>query len=218
MKKFASLLLTAVLLAAMLSVFAVPAFAEEEPTKIEPQDNLTLFDSGNYIISSGNYTLSNFCIENADATLTIAEGVTVTVTNNFNNLGTINVCGKLTISDTVEGKENNGTIRIISCCNGGMQVSDMRGPGSVSTSKHWFIDGVCSVCGKACDNPFHNNDKCPDCGMSINGVVATGSTLSEGSLAIITAIAGLAVGAVGMYLFMKKKKPATAGGENTDEE
>ena len=47
---------------------------------------------------------------------------------------------------------------------------------------------------------------------------STGSTLSEGSLTIIVGIACLAVGfLVAMFIF-KKKKPALASGENTDEE
>ena len=51
------------------------------------------------------------------------------------------------------------------------------------------------------------------------GDTGTGSTLSEGSIAIITAVAGLAVGLVGgLLLGRKKKKTAPAGGENTDEE
>lgn len=44
----------------------------------------------------------------------------------------------------------------------------------------------------------------------------TGSILSEGSLAIITAVAGIAVGMAAMFFIMKKKKPAVADGAATD--
>ena len=51
------------------------------------------------------------------------------------------------------------------------------------------------------------------------GAAVTGSILSEGSLAIITAIAGLAVGMAVMFFVMKKKKPALADGtDKADEE
>ena len=46
---------------------------------------------------------------------------------------------------------------------------------------------------------------------------STGSILSGGSLVIIVGVACLVVGALGMYLIMKKKKPAVAGGENNEE-
>lgn len=64
----------------------------------------------------------------------------------------------------------------------------------------------------------HKNQKnvCVDCGEVISTYSAAGSILSEGSLAIITAVAGVAVGMAVMFFVMKKKKPALASG--TDEE
>ncbi|MBQ0101812.1 MAG: FHA domain-containing protein [Firmicutes bacterium] len=49
---------------------------------------------------------------------------------------------------------------------------------------------------------------CADCGEVIS--TYSGSMLSEGSLAIITAVAGVAVGMTVMFFIMKKKKSAPA--------
>ena len=74
--------------------------------------------------------------------------------------------------------------------------------------------GKCFICGIKCTNTFHEG-VCPDCGM---GAAVTGSILSEGSITIICSVACLAVGfLIAMFIF-KKKKPALASGENTDEE
>ena len=176
MKKFASLLMTAVLLATMLCVFAVPASAEEEPTEIEPDGGVINIDiAGNYIIR-GEYVVINLEVVESDVTLTIAKGATVTVENSFNNFGTINVCGTLNLTDARE-KPNAGTIRIMGCIGGKIEGTVNNMPftdimfgtitGTVTTydvhnfengkcacgtyecmgvAKHNWVNGVCSAC------------------------------------------------------------------------
>ena len=156
MKKFASLLLTVVLLAAMLTVFAVPASAEEEPTEIEPEDvSMVLFDSGNYIISSGNYTLFDFGLQNTDATLTIAKGVTLTVTEGFWNMGTINVLGTLNANMSIE-TANNGIINVVTCSG---TLSGIDGGGGIINRADHTLDnnGICTLCGFV-DETVHIHD------------------------------------------------------------
>lgn len=106
-------------------------------------------------------------------------------------------------------------------------------------------NGICTVCGSnigKCEHIKTNTVQtktnkmmletvtekiCKDCGkvLSTNTKLSeinpnvTASVLSDGSLAIITAIAGVAVGMAVMFFIMKKKKPALASGvENKDEE
>ena len=67
----------------------------------------------------------------------------------------------------------------------------------------------------------HAYPGCKDCGGAANGDGdGAGSILSGGSLAIIctivSAVVFLAVGALGMYLVMKKKKPVLAGEKNEE--
>ena len=76
------------------------------------------------------------------------------------------------------------------------------------THEEW-IDGTCKVCGYVC---AHDGVCCATCGKDFTIPTATGSTLSEGNLAIITAVAGLAVGFIAAMLVFKKKKLAVAGG------
>ena len=87
-----------------------------------------------------------------------------------------------------------------------------------ATCEHIWQDGKCTVCDYECP---HHGSICALCGeerlLPENGAI--GSVLSEGSLAIITAVAGIVVGMAVMFFIMKKKKPALAGGaDNTDEE
>lgn len=148
MKKFVSLLMTAILLAAMLTVFAMPAFAENEPTEIEPKSGVILIDiAGNYIIR-GEYVVNNLHIDESDATLTIAKGATVTLKSNFENFGTINVYGTLNLTDTTN-KSNAGTIRIMGCIGGKLEgtVKNIMS-GTVTTyDEHNFENGKCAYCG-----------------------------------------------------------------------
>ena len=293
MKKITSILLTVALLATMLSVFAVPASAEDAPTEIVPKyESFYIPSDGNYIIR-GEYEVNSLgiTITAKGATLTIAKGAKVTVKENFSNFGTINVLGTLILPDR---QTNDGTIRVAGCGGGMFKYQNISNRGTIiKITEHNFENkvcthcgikgcetgqfehdwdastGICSFCGFACThewdaatgkcstcgfacahdwnattgicstcefacthdwnattgkcficgikctNTFHEG-VCPDCGM---GAAVTGSILSEGSLAIITAIAGLAVGMAVMFFVMKKKKPAVADGtDKTDEE
>ena len=85
-----------------------------------------------------------------------------------------------------------------------------------------YENGVCAACGHECKNEFHNGAfVCPDCGMEFDPTqgnpLVRGSTISEGNLAIITAVAGIAVGMAAMF-FIMKKKPAVAGGASAEDE
>ncbi len=86
-------------------------------------------------------------------------------------------------------------------------------------SHRWETNGKCGVCGKNCENAFHHTpSECPDCHQPVGELYPSpaGSALSEGNLVIVAAVAGLAVGfLVAMFIFKKKKKPAT---ENNAEE
>ena len=106
MKKFVSLLLTVVLLATMLSVFAVPAFAEDEPTEITVE-NYEIHAEGNCIISAGTKVAKVIEVKE-NSTLTIAKGATVVANQKFINNGTVIVNGKLDIKTCKEktGVEN----------------------------------------------------------------------------------------------------------------
>ena len=103
MKKIVSLILTMLLCAAL----CVPAFAdvtsenvlgEAAPTEVTPNDfgNITITEPGNYIISD-NLEIGALWILSNEATLTIAEGKTVTVSSTFNTIGIINLFGTLDV-------------------------------------------------------------------------------------------------------------------------
>ena len=95
---------------------------------------------------------------------------------------------------------------------------------SVCDHDYTNTNGICTKC-KYVNPELHKHDfKCA-CGMSCQHesektVGGEGSTLSEGNLAIITAVAGIVVGFLAaMFIFKKKKKPAVADGtENKGEE
>lgn len=156
MKKITSLLLTAVLLVTVLTVFSVPSSAEgDEPVEIDPTGSttLTIAESGNYIIKKDCkiYMLS---IANKDATLTIAKGVTVTVSLRFTNDGTLDLCGTLVLSDGASTPCNDGRIRLY--CTGALSLGNLdigkiSGVGEITDAGHDYHDGVCTVCGKAYD-------------------------------------------------------------------
>ena len=99
MKKIASLLLTVVMLAAMLTVFAVPAFAEGEPIECDTtKPNIEITTAEDYIIKQ-DCTLKRLNVSNKDSTLTIPEGVTVTVTSKALISGTVELNGTLDVSE-----------------------------------------------------------------------------------------------------------------------
>ena len=154
MKRITSLLLTAVLLAAMLTVFAVPASAEDAPTEIVPKyESFYIPSDGNYIIR-GEYEVDSLAITITakGATLTIAKGAKVTVKGGFTNFGTINVLGTLILTDR---QVNAGTIRVAGC-GGGMfkyqKISNSNTGTIINITEHNFENKVCTHCGmKGCE-------------------------------------------------------------------
>ena len=207
MKKIICLVLALVLCTAL----AVPAFAEDEPTEVVPvEGRILLMDSGSYIISSDCELI--YLNVGTDVTLTVAKGVTVTVTETLFVYGTINILGTLITAAPMGQSFSSGTIRVYGCCGGTMEGRIFAGKGTVSTYKdHFFVDGKCTVCQEKCTNAFHDGVyKCPDCDMEFNTVTATGSALSEGSMTVVVGVACLAVGFLAAMLIFKKKKPALA--------
>ena len=209
MKKFVSLLLTAVLLATTLTVFAVPASAEGTPTEVEPNEcgYIQLKQaSGDYIISS-DYTVQIFDlggINNKNFTLTIAPNVTVTVTNKFTNWGTLNVLGKLNVTSASD-KTNVGTINV--GCDGILEGTI---PGYKNRVVHHYVNGVCENCNAQCPHTkTRQATLCCDCGEEV--VTSSASTLSEGNLTIVVGIAAAAVFGVGGFVLGKRKKKTVKG-------
>ena len=142
MKKIVSLIMAVLMLCTMLSVFAVPAFAEEEPKVIEPSGGIIQISAaGNYIIKDGEYTIRDFNLQNKGIVLTIPNGVTVTVNNNFANFGTLYVNGTLIV--TGGNASNNGTINV-GC--GGKLKGVIGGTGTFTYEEHKFADGKCTKC------------------------------------------------------------------------
>ena len=139
MKKLTSLFLAVAFLVTMLSGFSMTAFADDAPTELEPIDlgdgflSLKAMDGGNYIVSK-NCDVSQLVVSGDGTSLTIASGVTVTVTGYFDliagatltiehgaaltvwwdstitNQGTMNVYGTVDINAT--NFHNNGTMNV----------------------------------------------------------------------------------------------------------
>ncbi len=200
-----------------------------------PNGNIDITGLGNYYIKAGEYTVDAFNSGkdlSGDITLTIDKGAVVTVTGNLENYGTLHVYGTLIVKGTAN---NYGKIHV--GCSGEFEgeiynnndsevvrdnhVFDANGVcencqfADEAVHKHTWQNGKCTSCGYECKNDFHSGVyKCPDCGLKIEptaeNVKFEGSILSEGSLTIIVGVACLAVGALGMYLIMKKKKPAAS--------
>ncbi len=103
MKKTASIILTII----MLFALCVPAFADVQSANVvgttapaeatfDGSGNIVISEAGDFIVSESLDT-GSLWILNSEATLTIAEGKTVTVTSVFNIAGTINLLGTLDI-------------------------------------------------------------------------------------------------------------------------
>ncbi|MBQ0038777.1 MAG: hypothetical protein KBS74_08945 [Clostridiales bacterium] len=95
----------------------------------------------------------------------------------------------------------NGNGAIVNCINNG----DIAGKSQVN--------GICG------DNQYGTIVNCSNSGKvdrEADSASLTGSVLSEGSLAIVSAVLGIAVGIAGTLLVMKKKKPAPAAGGSED--
>ena len=208
MKKIASLLLAVVMLAAMLSVFAVPAFAETEPTVIEPRtvvylpdygwfNELFIDDPGNYIITHDVDVSAIRIVDVENAVLTIPEGVTVVVRNAIIISGTVELLGTLDVSQclTVNSEYLN---RIHVGATGNL----------IKREEQPQQQG---------DDPYK---VVPQQGEPY---IYSGSALSGGSLTVIVGIAAAVVFGLGGFFIGKavgkKKKPALVSGtDNTDEE
>ena len=95
-----------------------------------------------------------------------------------------------------------------------------RGFPSIAASRYWsagniyFSFGMYSEARNAYENAkeCYLEDNSPDLANAMQGYIndlpVTGSTLSEGNLAVVTAVAGVALGLVGGLLIGKKKKSA----------
>ena len=95
MKKIVSLVLAVVVLCTLLSVFVLPASAEEAPVEIGK--NMLSRVTGNCIFSAKGETDADIFGVQSGACLTIAEGATVNVSSQYTNNGTIVLHGTLKI-------------------------------------------------------------------------------------------------------------------------
>ena len=158
MKKFASLLLTVVMLATMLTVFTIPAFAEDVFTEISPD---TYKVTGNCIVSKpGDYEVDTHHIESG-STMILGRGVTVTInTINFHEGATLIVYGTFNILDGTGG-EQKANVKIVRCSGGSIQG---RAPHGIESVDHYRVNGVCLGCGDGCSHEGgFINSKCKDC-------------------------------------------------------
>ena len=146
MKKITSLIMAVLMLCTMLSVFAVPAFAEDEPKVIEPSNgSITITTAGDYVIKNGEYKIAAFRSgdsQNRGVVLTVPEGVTVTVNGEFNNYGTLYVNGTLIVK--VSSANNMGTIHL--GCGGKLKGAIGGNTGTFTYEEHKFADGKCTKC------------------------------------------------------------------------
>ena len=196
MKKIISVLVCVLL----VTVLCVPAFAEGEPRKEqwkeqEMEQERVFRDDGSLDLSnySGNYTISASCSVNKiivgeNATLTIAKYVTVTVTEEVQNNGTINVLGTLNVSGD---ESHNGGVINVGCCGAITGDNTLQTWGIVNKGGHRYSGGMC----ENCDSRIASNNA---------------STLSEGNVTLLVGIACLAVGFVTATLMNRRKKAAPA--------
>ena len=191
MKKIICLVLALVLCTAL----AIPAFAEDEPTEITVE-NGEIHAEGNCIISAG-VKVAKVLEVKENSTLTIAQGATVAVTGKFINNGTVTVNGTLDIQTC---KEKTGVENV-----------------NVGAKGHFEVEKSPDIGYK----PEYELENKPGYDGN-NNIPIYMSTLSEGSLTIIVGIAAAVVFGLGGFFIGKaagkKKKPAIASGENTDEE
>ena len=178
--------------------------------------------------------------------ITIQYGAALTVNYSlFSNKGTLNVYGTFDISKC-DIAINEGTINYYTDTGSSnvIGLNSLENYGTINDlgpCKHSYNNnGACTICGFLCPHDTWNNGVCTDCNYAckhdinnlcdecINKIVAdnetnpdySASTLSEGSLTVIVGVACSVVFlAVGFFIgTKKKKKPALASGENTDEE
>ena len=112
---------------------------------------------------------------------------------------------------------------------------------------HRYSNGVCTICGKACENSFHaevcpwcgenykntvgnyrfgvyatcnnpfHSEVCPECGMAAN-TKTTGSAISQGHPEIVFGIGGLAVGFLAAMLIFRKRNSTPATAKDKADE
>ena len=83
-----------------------------------------------------------------------------------------------------------------------------------SVEGHPYEKGVCTRCGHACENKFHNGVYvCDECGMTFDPTAGdpflAGSAFSGGSLTVIVGAACAVVFGLGGFLLGRKKKKST---------
>ena len=206
MKKFASLVLTAVLLATMLCVFAVPAAALgykkiycdkdviDEPVIMR---NL-LVEEGATVRLDSFFGLGPHIILGKDSTLIIGSNAvlaTLDTTTEFEISGSGDNLPKIIV-------ENGGELDLdFKSEENAKEFASIVQPPQDGTRVKW---------GTITREELAN---------ILASFVYSGSVLSEGTWWIIIAVAVLALGGVvTLVIVNKKKKPAVASGENTDEE
>ena len=186
MQKFASLVLIVALLAAMLSVFAIPASASStglgsSPAELKPErfnsfetDDTNIFDSlvsdGINIAQSGTYTVKEL-ICYADDVLVIGADTNITVSDFCDCSGTIIVCGSLNLEVLLIWplEEGLSSIKVVD----GYGKLPGRIPEGIEYIDHFFVCGECICCGEKCShaNGYVNKSEedptrvCRDCRM-----------------------------------------------------
>ena len=206
MKKFASLVLTVALLAAMLCVFAIPAAALGFKNKYCDKDVIDEpvimrhleVEEGATVRLDSLFGVSSSIELGKDSTLIIGSNAVLAT------LGT-------TTEFYIPGSGDNLPKIIVE--NGGELELDFR---SEENAKEFASivqppqDGTRVKWGTITREELAN---------ILASFVYSGSVLSEGTWWIIIAVAVLALGGVvTLVIVKKKKKPAVASGENTDEE
>ncbi len=209
MKKFASLLMAALMLAAMLTVFAVPASAE-------------IFQ-GNVEIPSGFYSegIEIWPLANAKVNSDVSFSSHLII-HDFSSI-VIGSNGFLTTQNPIRlGMLPNGQpIKIED--GGGLSLTFQDSDDANSFVRSLIDNGIAfnrngnTIQAGTCRHDGGEHTVCRQCGQPVSG--GKGSTLGDGSLTIICTVAGVALGFVAaMFIFKKKKKPALASGADNTEE
>ena len=220
MKKFASLVLTAVLLATMLTVFAVPTSAESikaggksiEVTEHMEQNDITLYNGATLTLKAPvfNGVYSNEYLSMQDSTLIVEDdGFLNSKYMSFFMYGDNN---KIIVQE-------GGSIDVT--LTGSHDADDFCDVLAKSNTPYKRINNRV-LAGESLENYLKDyGENCALCGKSLKTEESdenpTGSALSEGSLTIIVGVACLAVGFLVATFIFKKKKPAIADGSEKDE-
>ena len=194
MKKITSILFAVLLLCTL----CVPVLAEEiEEINILPLETYTVIS--NFTLKSASYIMIN-------------SYSTLCITSN----------GFLSGSEILFNSSDTD-VKIILQDGGGLYLTFELQKDAIAFCKLLNDSGISSylngnaVQAGVCRHQGSDPEVCKLCGETITG--GEGSILSEGSLTIICTVAAAVVfGLGGFFLGTKKKKPALAEGENTDEE